>query len=243
MGVGTKEALAENRLAMWNAASDYWRKAEAEYRAKAMGNGGACVASGGGTGIGAVVGAGGPGFAYDPNPPDFNEASLEAALREINPPRAGGIGIRNFPKLKPIKPREVMTEYVGVNLADLSSMGGSSSGDLNAVKIGHLEEIIKGLQNERDKWRDTALANERDTQKLALQCADICKERDRHKEDSELRGIGLDALIEANKRLTERIARLEAKEPPKPNTRDTSRLGHFGEATAKQGLALFDRYY
>lgn len=66
-----------------------------------------------------------------------------------------------------------------------------------------------------------------------------------------------DALMAANEALDmqtaetmacmERIKQLEAElaslRPAKPNTRDMSRLGHFGESHAKNGLSLFDRYF
>lgn len=41
----------------------------------------------------------------------------------------------------------------------------------------------------------------------------------------------------------EELDRLKNGEPDKPSTRDMSRLGHFGESHAKNGLSLFDRYY
>lgn len=206
---------------------------------------------------------------------ELNEASLITAMAELKPPRSGGISASNFPKLKPIKPREAMTEYDsnwGVSQQKWIDMLERRLTATEAVErtkaherpaypgtIGHMQEIIQGLSIERDKWRDTALANERDTKKLALQCAEICKERDKHKEDSELRGIAIEGLLQANKELDgaedralskaeewrARALKAEAElgKPAKPNTRDMSRVANMGKAQAMQGLPKFDRYY
>lgn len=114
------------------------------------------------------------------------------------------------------------------------------------------DEIIAGLRDELRHAEDRIDA-------ANMACRSALEARDRHKQDSELRGTGLSVLTEANKDLwtkldmqtaetaqcMARIKELEAKLAGKaePNTRDMSRLGHFGESHAKNGLSLFDRYY
>lgn len=124
------------------------------------------------------------------------------------------------------------------------------------------EDIISGLRDEMNFLRAREAATEAAEGRALDRAEQFKAERDRLIGENEankaiaaerlieidLRNTGLSLLTEANAELKQQVARLEAqlgeaKLGGKPNTHNTSRLGHFGEAQTKQGLALYDRYY
>ncbi len=165
--------------------------------------------------------------------------------------------------------REMRVEAYAHEIKANSAMGYSYRESRFLASLKAKDEIIAGLRDELGRASSIIEANEAAEKRALFErdkaidgLRDLCLERDKLKEDAELASIAISALIQANKELT---AKLETAEEegrnlhdnlmdvcedldrlngePKPNTRDTSRLGHFGEAQTRQGLALFDRYY
>lgn len=130
--------------------------------------------------------------------------------------------------------------------------------------IAHKDEVIAGLQDEINflKAREAAteIAEkralfERDKAIEALKNSDIGKlrqeradwrnraiaaeaERDKHKEDSDLRATAIHALLQAKNE-----TRKQAKPDNSKGAQLAHAIGNAGESMSKQGLSLFDRYY
>lgn len=244
MAVMGKIAIAEDQRLMWDSLMDYWHKAVEE--SKAMVGSDTDLAD-----LADIALADArlkveyyPPLALTPEETKqayYIDTKTEVAKEYLSP---HAIRELSYPTPLGVKPRPTMT-------ATEASQWMREHGPITKLQatIAHKDEIIAGLQDEIDflKAREAAteLAEKRalfERDKAIEALRDICLERDKHKEDSELCGVGLSVLTEANKGLRARLN--------KPNEPDNSKgaqlahaIGNAGESMSKQGLSLFDRYY
>lgn len=171
----------------------------------------------------------------------------------------GGCYVASYPPVPQIKQPEAITatealqapELNEANLAQLLTDLGRIYPGGAKIRMGkaELEAQLAVYQAAKDCEANKAAAEH--FRLAAEEAIKQANERFQQYVDANERAIDLQTQLDMQTAETlsclERIKELEAqlgqKAENKPNTRDMSRLGHFGESHAKNGLSLFDRYY